>query len=81
MSEDTSPSQGQKQYKILKIPINREKSVFYYYKAFDTLDVPSEKQERLIDIPKSKSIYLCHFARDIEEDFILKFFGELGKIK
>ena len=35
----------------------------------------------MIDVPISRSIYLCHFLRAIDEDFIQKFFGQAGKIR
>ena len=71
-----------KQYRILKIPVNREKSVFYYYKPFELVDIDKEKtRSTLIDIPANKSIYITHFLRPIEENFLLKFFGQVGKIK
>jgi hypothetical protein len=31
----------EKQYIILKIPVNREKAVFYYYKSFELTDLNS----------------------------------------
>ena len=35
----------------------------------------------MIDIPQERSIYLCHFLREIDETFVQKFFGQVGKIK
>lgn len=70
-------------YNILKIPVNREKAVFYYYKPYvlDQVNLNDKHKDSLVDIPASRSIYLCHFARPIEEEFIQKFFGQVGKIQ
>ena len=70
------------QYSILKIPVNREKSVFYYYKPYqpkDQEDIQDSLKSRA-EIPSSRSLYVCHFLRPIEETFIQKFFGQVGKI-
>ena len=79
------PSQTEiaKQYRILKIPVNREKSVFYYYKPFESVDINKDNKDssNLIDIPSHKSIYITHFLKPIDETFLLKFFGQVGKIK
>ena len=75
-------NQVAKQYRILKIPVNREKSVFYYYKPFELVDIDKEKtRNTLIDVPNKKSIYITHFLKPIDEKFLLKFFGQAGKIK
>lgn len=66
-------------YKILKIPVNREKVVFYYFKSYEP-SKDSHDSSTLIDIPQDKAVYLCHFLRPIEEDFVNKFFGKVGKI-
>ena len=71
-----SESKDSQQYRIMKIPVNRDKSVMYYYKRYHKQD-----QESLIDIPEDRSIYLCHFLREIDETFVQKFFGQVGKIK
>ena len=73
-------------YKILKIPISREKSVFYYYKQYEPKkkDAEGDKQlalDNLIELPVEKTIYICHFLRPIQEEFIKKYFGLAGKIK
>ena len=47
-----SVSNSTKEYRILKIPINREKSVFYYYKPFELIDIDKESNKNeLIDVP------------------------------
>ena len=50
-------------YKILKIPISKEKSVFYYYKQYvpksDSSSADLEK--KLVTLPLDKTIYVCHF--------------------
>ena len=66
------------QYRIMKIPVNRDKSVMYYYKRYEKLP---ENDESLLDIPADRSIYLCHFLREIDETFVQKFFGQVGKIR
>jgi len=63
-------------YRILKIPVNREKAVFYYYKPY-----VKDKESGMLEVPQDRSVYLCHFLRPIEEDFINKFFAQAGKIK
>ena len=68
--------EGNNAYRILKIPVNREKAVFYYYKKFEQSD-----SKALVDVPAERSVYLCHFLRPIEEEFIQKYFGKVGKIK
>ena len=62
--------EGNNSYRILKIPVNREKAVFYYYKKFEQTDSKS-----IVDVPDEKAIYLCHFLRPIEEEFVQKYFG------
>lgn len=34
-----------------------------------------------MDIPQDRSMFICHFLRPLEEEFIQKFFGQIGKIK
>lgn len=61
-------------YNILKVPVSREKQVFYYYKQY----VPSEDQtnKSLQDPPPSdRSLYIVHFDQAIREDFLQKTFG------
>ena len=82
---DKKPNSAAEQYRILKIPVNREKSVFYYYKPFNLLELSSELKDEemksLVDIPKERSLYLCHFVKPITEEFIQKFFGQIGRIR
>jgi len=52
-------------YKILKIPVSREKSVFYYYKQYEPKKEEGTSDNRLVDLPKERTIYLCHFLRPI----------------
>ncbi|CDW80894.1 UNKNOWN [Stylonychia lemnae] len=66
------------EYKILKIPITKDKTVFYYYKRYVQ---KSAKPEQIVTLPQDRTIYVCHFLRAIEESFIQKFFGLAGKIK
>jgi RNA recognition motif-containing protein len=35
----------------------------------------------LVELPSDRTIYVCHFLRPIQEDFIKKYFGLAGKIK
>lgn len=65
-------------YKILKIPIAKEKSVFYYYKQYTP---KSGAPDQLVTLPEDKTIYVCHFVRAITEETIHKYFGIAGKIK
>jgi hypothetical protein len=69
-------------YKILKVPINKEKSVFYYYKRYSGGNGGAEKgEEMIVSLPKERTIQICHFVRPIDENTIQKFFGLVGKIK
>ena len=86
----SNPAQTTNQYRILKIPINRERAVFYYYKAYNAKDFSDDSgnlskaanlPSSLVDIDQSKAVYICHFDREIDTDFIKKFFGRVGKIK
>jgi len=67
-------------YRIVKFPINKDKSVFYYYKPFRMDEFNEEiknnkSKDSIIDIDPAKSIYLCHFNRAIDPAFINKYFG------
>ena len=70
-------------YHILKIPVNREKAVFYYYKQLDVESVClNPKQKELVsELPVERTLYLCHFIRPIEEEFVQKFLRPMGKIE
>ena len=70
----TSPS-----YRILKLPVSRENTVFYYYKPYSKLQ--DSASNSLLDLPEDRTIYVCHFLREISEDFIQKYFGLVGKLK
>jgi hypothetical protein len=57
-------------YKILKIPVSREKSVFYYYKQYEPKKKGEEgsenlKLDNLVELPVDRTIYVCHFLRPI----------------
>ena len=72
-------------YKILKIPISREKSVFYYYRQYQPKGADGTKGDshnmNLVDLPVERTLYVCHFVRPIDENTIQKYFGLVGKIK
>lgn len=65
-------------YKILKIPITKDKTVFYYYKRYTQ---KTSKTDEIVTLPQDRTIYVCHFIRPIEETFIKKYFGLAGKIR
>ena len=74
------------EYKILKIPITKDKTVFYYYKRYTNKNSGSNSnkktgQESIVTLPEDKTLYVCHFNRPIEEPFVQKFFGMAGKLK
>lgn len=65
-------------YQILKVPVSREKQVFYYYRRFKA----QTDSEAIADAPpEAKSLYVVHFLQPIEESFLLKTFGHAGRIK
>ena len=65
-------------YQILKVPVSREKQVFYYYRRYKA----QTDSEAIADAPpEAKSLYVVHFLQPIEESFLLKTFGHAGKIK
>ena len=73
-------------FKVLKVPIGKEKSVFYYYKRFKPQDFAQISEMALV--PPEKTLYMCHFLRPIEESFISKYMQqsqikrvELGQYK
>ena len=66
-------------YKILKVPINKEKAVFYYYKKY--AQQAGEDKEVLVTLPSDRTIQICHFVRAIDEGTVQKYFGLAGKIK
>ena len=35
----------------------------------------------MVNLPTERTIYICHFSREIEVETIQKFFGLVGKIK
>lgn len=65
-------------YKILKVPLTKEKSVFYYYKQYTP---KAESEASLVSLPEDRTLYVCHFVRPIDEATINKYFGIAGKIK
>ena len=73
-------------YNILKIPISKEKSVFYYYRQYkEKTDKAAaggkDGEGSLVSIPEERSLYICHFSREIDVQTIEKYFGLVGKIK
>ena len=50
-------------YSILKVPVSREKQVFYYYKVY----VPTSDKTTLIPTPppSDRSLYVVHFDQQI----------------
>eukprot|EP00347_Sterkiella_histriomuscorum_P020550 403337379 len=70
------------EYKILKIPITKDKIVFYYYRRYTQKSTAETKNSNVIvSLPEDRTIYVCHFNRPIDENFVQKFFGMAGKIK
>jgi hypothetical protein len=63
-------------YKILKIPVSKDRSVFYYYKQYQAKD-----KEAIATLPEDRTLHICHFLRPIEETTIQKYFGGAGKIQ
>ena len=64
-------------YQILKVPVSKEKQVFYYFRRYKQSDT-----ENIVDCPpESRSIYVVHFLQPIEESFLLRTFGHAGKVK
>ena len=70
-------------YKILKVPISKEKSVFYYYRRYTaTSDQDNTTTTTtLVTLPEDRTIQVCHFVKPIEEGTVHKLFGLAGKIK
>jgi hypothetical protein len=67
-------------YRVLKLPLSREHSVFYYYKPFQLLDLKEAQQSSLLDVDPARAVFVCHFLRPIEEAFLRRYFGAVGKI-
>lgn len=61
-------------YKILKVPITKDKSVFYYYKRYAGGSADREKEGEMIgsivDLPAERTIQICHFVRAIDENTV-----------
>jgi hypothetical protein len=56
-------------YKILKVPITKDKSVFYYYKRYAGGSADKEKEgEMIVELPAERTIQICHFVRAIDEN-------------
>ena len=69
-------------YKILKFPLSKDKSVFYYYTPYTPSSQTSDPNNpQLNALPEERTLQVCHFVRAIEEEFIHKYFGMVGKIK
>jgi len=65
-------------YQILKVPVSREKQVFYYYRRYEK----ATDADQLVEYPpESRSIYVVHFLQPIEESFLLRTFSHVGKVK
>jgi hypothetical protein len=56
-------------YKILKVPITKDKSVFYYYKRYAAGGSP-DRDEILVELPAERTIQICHFVRAIDENTV-----------
>ena len=65
-------------YQILKVPVSKEKHVFYYYRRYKQ---QTDSNDIVDSPPESRSLYVVHFLQPIEESFLLKTFGYAGKIK
>ena len=61
----------------MKIQVSKDKSVFYYYKRYHQ----ATQKETIVTLPEDRTLYVCHFERPIEENFIQRFFGLVGRIK
>lgn len=73
------------EYKILNVPITKDKSVFYYYRRYtnkqDKSKGNSQQSTQIATLPEDRTLYVCHFNRAIEESFVQKYFGMAGKVK
>ena len=59
------------EYSILKVPVSREKQVFYYYKRYQV----SDKTTLISDPPPSeRSLYVVHFEQQIQESWLMRTF-------
>jgi hypothetical protein len=59
------------EYSILKVPVSREKQVFYYFKRYQA----SDKTTVIATPPPSdRSLYVVHFEQMIQESFLLRIF-------
>jgi hypothetical protein len=56
-------------YKILKVPLNKEKAVFYYYKRYAGGDDKKE-DTMIVSLPPERTIQICHFVRAIDENTV-----------
>ena len=68
-------------FSILKVPISREKQVLYYYKPYTPGSDDSSMPMIVSPPPSERTIYVVHFLQKIEESFLLRTFGNAGKIK
>ncbi len=60
-------------YSILKVPVSREKQVFYYYKRYQ----PSDSSAALATPPNpEQSLYVVHFDQEIQESFLMRTFDK-----
>jgi hypothetical protein len=64
------------EYKILKVPLSKDVTIFYYYKAY----APSSESS-LLELPEGRTIQVNHFDKPIKEEYLKKYFGLAGKIK
>ena len=62
----------------MKVPVSREKQVFYYYKRYIATD--SSINQIASPPPEDRSLYVVHFDQEIKESFLLKTFQYVGEI-
>ena len=80
MAESTS-SPSTSEYKILKFPVTKEKTVFYYYKQYTAKGTSKNGEEApMVQLKEDRTLYVCHFLRPIQEEFVQRYFGLAGKI-
>ena len=68
----------------MKVPIAKEKAVFYYYKRYSGTEEGKSgggDDQLIVSLPTDRTIQLCHFVKPIDENTVQKFFGLAGKIK
>lgn len=63
-------------FKILKVPLTKDVTLFYYYKAY----VQKESQS-LLSLPEDRTLQVNHFDRPIKEEYLQKYFSLAGRVK